>query len=712
MKTPIQNLHDLVTHNVAHVGIDKALVEQQQYEEEGEDESTAENFKKVAREAHMSPRASAKVGKKRKKQEQNKKALQPLRIWLFFDANVEWELIMDSAQQIIVKVFHQDIGQHVMMIFVYAKCGDFNAVLHKDENIGGLPMFPPEYEDFSFCINSSGLFDLGYKGSPFTWWNGRPNAKCIFKRLDRILHKLKNVKAALSKWSKVTFGDIFKQLAILEDIVKVKEMLFEEEPTIANRIVLQQAHAELKKKKLQLKRIQNGYGNWIEDQEYGVVQISNIRRGKGAVFELSGDSSSGADRFTGIFYQDYWEIIGFDIYSIILHFYGGVALSKYFTHTNLVMLPKKPMVQIFYDLRPISLSKFINKVISRVLHDRLEKLLPALISPNQSRFMKGRSIFENILLTHERVTDIRLRDKIANVMIKIDMTKAYDRVSLKYLLHVLRKMGFAEQFINMVWNLISNNWYSVLVNGQDLGFFKSTRGVKQGDPLSPVLFILSVEVNVLVNGQDLGFFKSTRGVKQGDPLSPALFILSAEVLPRSLNKLFEDKAFIGFGLPKWSEPLNHLAYVDNTIIFASAQPESLKKVMTVLGSFERISGQLINKSKSSFYMHANVSNALFQAVGNATGFTRGEFSFTYLGCPNFYTRRMKDYYNDLIKKVKGKLHSWKGKLLSFGGKATRITIVLQSMPVNMLSVLDPPNNVIEHLHKIFAISFGAQRRKA
>nr|XP_009624722.1 uncharacterized protein LOC104115735 [Nicotiana tomentosiformis] len=211
-------------------------------------------------------------------------------------------------------------------------------------------------------------------------------------------------------------------------------------------------------------------------------------------------------------------------------------------------------------------------------------------------------------------------------------------------------MRFAEHFINMVWNLVSNNWYSVLANGQALGFFKSTRGVKQGDPLSP-----------------------------------ALFILSSEVLSRSLNKLFEDKAFVGFGMPKWSNPLNHLAYVDDTIIFESAHPDSLKKVMAVLGSYERISKQLINKAKSSYYMHANVANSLFQAGRDAIGFARGEFPFTYLGCPILYTRRRKDYYNDLIKKVKAKLYYSK--------------------------VLDPPDNILEHLHKSFARFFWCTKEQ-
>nr|XP_009619315.1 uncharacterized protein LOC104111339 [Nicotiana tomentosiformis] len=131
----------------------------------------------------------------------------------------------------------------------------------------------------------------------------------------------------------------------------------------------------------------------------------------------------------------------------------------------------------------------------------------------------GRRIYENILLTQEIVTDIRMIGKPANVVLKLDMTKAYDRDFWKYVMHVLRKMVFAEHFIIIVGNLLANNWYLVLVNEHS-----------------------------------------------------------------------SDKSFVGFGMPKWSNPLNHLAYADDTIIFASANPYSMKKIMTVLGSYEQISG--------------------------------------------------------------------------------------------------------------------------
>ncbi|XP_060194905.1 uncharacterized protein LOC132624092 [Lycium barbarum] len=437
----------------------------------------------------------------------------------------------------------------------------------------------------------------------------------------------------------------------MEEIVKIKEELFEEVPIATNRYVLQCAHAEYKRylhfeeeywrqkegvdwfvegdintrlfhnlmrgrrRKLTVRWIQGLDGSWIEDEAQMASQavqfyqaefsheeanvalccIPSCEEVKQAIFNLSRTSASGPDGFPGKFYQSCWDVVGRDIFRLVEAFFNCHSLLKSITHTNLVLLPKKDTVQAFSNLRPISLSNFVDKVISRAVHDRFEKVLPSLISRNQTGFAKGMSIIENVLLAQEIVTDIRKSGKPANVVIKLGMAKAYDRVCWSFLVKVLERLGFASQFLDQIWRLLANHWYSVLFNGQSTGFFHSTRGVKQGDPLSPALFILSIEV-----------------------------------LSRSLNALFDDSCYMGYRLPKWSFNINHLSYANDTI-----------------------------------YLH----------------FSREDFSSeNHEGCPIFHSRRKKVFYNDHIKKEKNKLQNWKGKLLSHGGKSVLISNVLPSIP--------------------------------
>ncbi|XP_059290294.1 uncharacterized protein LOC132043850 [Lycium ferocissimum] len=169
----------------------------------------------------------------------------------------------------------------------------------------------------------------------------------------------------------------------------------------------------------------------------------------------------------------------------------------------------------------------------------------------------------------------------------------------------------------MVFRIISNNWYSILINGQPHGFFRSTRGVKQGDPLSPTLFILA-----------------------------------AECLTRALNALHTDAKFKDYGMPKWSPYVNHLAYADDTNIFTSEDDQSMRLVMDTLTKYEEVSGQKINKGKSAVYMHHSVPQTISDLVCNVTQISRKEFPFTYLGVPIYYGRRQDIHYRELIEKVR------------------------------------------------------------
>lgn len=147
-----------------------------------------------------------------------------------------------------------------------------------------------------------------------------------------------------------------------------------------------------------------------------------------------------------------------------------------------------------------------------------------------------------------------------------------------------------------------------------------------------------------MNGQSFGFFKSSRGLKQGDPLSPTLFIIAAQVLARSLNGLFANEKFHGFGMPKWSADINHLSYADDTILFCSGEKKSMKLMMKVLRDYELVSGQMVNLDKSLFYLHDKVPLRVGNRIRRVICIRQGSFPFTYLGCPIFYGRQKKSHF--------------------------------------------------------------------
>lgn len=397
-----------------------------------------------------------------------------------------------------------------------------------------------------------------------------------------------------------------------------------------------------RRSRLKVSRIQNEQGEWLESQEEivnpavefykqqfqrqdaqsdsdmlaelpciitkeesdDIHVISSMEEVRRIVIELNRHITSGPDGMTGAFYQDAWAIIGQDIFRMVQAFFNGTELPRFVTLTNLVLIPKKVNVMNFSDLRPISLSNFVNKIFSRIIYERMKKVLPKMISKEQTGFVQGRSIAENILLVQEIITDIRKRGKRPNMVIKLDMMKAYDRVEWSFLMNVLRKIGFSETLIDMVFKLIENNWYSVLINEQPKGFFKSSRGVKQGDPLSPTLFILA-----------------------------------AEVLSRALNKLMEGKEFRRFGMPRSSPNINHLAFADDMIILCKTEIRTMMMVTNTLDRYEKVSGQKIKKEKSVIYMHHSISEGDVITAEVITSILRKEFPFKYLGCPIFYKNK-------------------------------------------------------------------------
>ncbi|MCH90331.1 RNA-directed DNA polymerase (Reverse transcriptase), partial [Trifolium medium] len=208
---------------------------------------------------------------------------------------------------------------------------------------------------------------------------------------------------------------------------------------------------------------------------------------KNAVFSMNKDEAPGPDGFGAFFFQTYWDIIKIDVVNAVLEFFNFNRIMPNFNSNTVVLIPKVPNADSLNHYRPIAMANFKFKILSKILADRLALVLPDIISKEQRGFIKGRQIRDCICLTSEAINMLHCKSFGGNLAIKLDIAKAFDTIDWQFLLKVLQAFGFSSTFCNWIHTILKSAKLSISINGKQEGFFDCARGVRQGDPLSPLL---------------------------------------------------------------------------------------------------------------------------------------------------------------------------------------------------------------------------------
>lgn len=219
---------------------------------------------------------------------------------------------------------------------------------------------------------------------------------------------------------------------------------------------------------------------------------------KNAIFDIGEEKSAGPDGFTSSFFRAAWDVIGDDIFLAIQDFFRNGNLLREINHTVISLLPKVSTPKGITDYRPISCCNVLYKCISKILANRIKEGLNFIVSGNQSAFVPGRSISDSILLTQELIKNYHIDRGIPRCAFKIDIQKAYDTVNWTFLRNILTFFGFHVKMVDWIMTCVSSTSFSINVNGELHGFFKGERGLRQGDPISPYLFTLVMELKCLL----------------------------------------------------------------------------------------------------------------------------------------------------------------------------------------------------------------------
>ncbi|GKV17362.1 hypothetical protein SLEP1_g27876 [Rubroshorea leprosula] len=414
---------------------------------------------------------------------------------------------------------------------------------------------------------------------------------------------------------------------------------------------------------------------------HGLIDLPSEFEIKHALFSMKPFKAPGPDGLHAAFFQKYWLILKEKICLEIRDIFNSGFIPESWSASLITLIPKNNKPDSVSHFRPIGLCNTSYKIVTKIIVFRLKNLIGDLISPMQSSFIPGRNGIDNVTLLRDFAFSFKKRKgRQGDMIIKLDLEKAYDRLEWSSIRETLIFFNFPPLLIKLIMSCVSSASFSCVINGSVTDSFKPSRGLRQGDPLSPYLFILCLEYLSLKlqHSTDVGIWRGSKLGKSGPYFS-------------------------------------HIFFADDLILIGKATMSNSLFLKGLLDFFCTRSGQNINQEKSKILFSANVNPDIRLAICHTLGYMETPSLGKYLGFPITSKRIKKSDCNFIVDKVRSKLAGWKANMLSLAGRVTLATSVLSSIPNYYMQGMFFPASIHKELDTItrnFIWGSTSTKRKA
>ncbi|XP_062103395.1 uncharacterized protein LOC133814454 [Humulus lupulus] len=398
------------------------------------------------------------------------------------------------------------------------------------------------------------------------------------------------------------------------------------------------------------------------EQQVRLIRPFSKNDVKKALFSIHSSKSPGLDGFGSGFYKGLWEYIGEDITRSVLAFFQDGALPPSLNDTVISLVPKVTDPKSTSDYRPIACCNTLYKCILKMLCSRLSEVLPLLVHSNQGAFIKNRSLAHNILIFQDLLKGYTRKHISARCIMKIDLSKAYDTVDWCFVEELLKHLSFPSRFIDWILVCLKRTRYYLLMNGRIQGSFKGEKCLRQGDPISPLLFVLIMEY-----------------------------------LTRLLAHSSRKKGF-GFHPLCKQLGLTNLCFADDLILFCKGNLSSVTHIQDAFKKFCSSTGLSANKSKSHIYF-GGVKEDNKKKILELMQIEEGSFPLKYLGVQLRPTKWKASDCGVILDKLNKNLNCWASRNLSFAGRAQLIHSVLLGIRNFWMSLFILPYKITAAIDK-------------